>query len=93
MPRLASSGVARSDKTFNSVSFSSHFVSIPVVYAGDGGLGCEVPAFAGTTVGFTKTTHATNVRAGRGDGAMGICHVLAGGAPGALIPGHGELHP
>ena len=30
------------------------------------GPGCEVPAFAGTTVGFAGTTYATNVRAGAG---------------------------
>ena len=30
------------------------------------GQGCEVPAFAGTTVGFAGTTHAINVRAGAG---------------------------
>ena len=33
-----------------------------------GGLGCEVPAIAGTTVGFVKTTHTTNVRAGEATG-------------------------
>ena len=38
-----------------------HLVAFPIVDAGDGGGGCEVPDFAGTTVGFATTTYVNNV--------------------------------
>ena len=91
-PRLASSGVARSDKTFNSVSFS-RISSHSCRRRGRRGPGTRGSRHRGNDGWFRENDVYNQCTGWRGDGAMGICHVLAGGAPRALVPGHGELHP
>ena len=55
-PRLASSGVAKLLIRFHFLPFPT----IPTVDRGDGGLGCEVPAFAGTTEPSARATGGVN---------------------------------
>ena len=72
-----SSGVHRSGKLL----IQSHLVAFRLIpYRLRGGLGCEVPAFAGTTGGFAETTHVTNVRAGAAAAQWAVVVGLAFGA-------------
>ena len=72
-----SSGVHRSGKLL----IQSHLVAFRLIpYRLRGGLGCEVPAFAGTTGGFAETTHVTNVRAGAAAAQWAVVVGLALGA-------------
>ena len=76
-PRLASSRVARSDELLK----QSHLVSfslIPLVCVGQG---CEVPAFAGTTICLRRNDAYNHCKGWRGDGAMGGCRRMALGEP------------